>query len=72
MFNRRTVLAGAAAAAFASPIQALTETSRIEGIVSEFGFNGVVLLGENGHPNFQKAYGVADAETGRAASPQDR
>lgn len=81
MFTRRKILASAAAATIGgpatasvlgNPAEALTETARIDTIVGEFGFNGVVLLGDNGRPTFQKAYGIADAETGRAASARDR
>lgn len=72
MFDRRTVLAGALAMAGAGPAMAATEQTRIDAIVAEFGFNGVVLTGRDGRATFRKAYGVADAEAGRAASVRDR
>lgn len=72
MLNRRMLILAGAAAALAGSCQAQAETDWIDGVVEEFGFNGVVLLGENGRPTFEKAYGIADAETGRAASVHDR
>lgn len=51
---------------------AATEQDRIDAIVAEFGFNGVVLSGQGGRATFRKAYGIADAEAGRAASVRDR
>lgn len=73
MFDRRAVLVGGlAAAAAGGPVMAATEQDRVDGIVAEFGFNGVVLLGANGRATLRKAYGVADAATGRAASVRDR
>lgn len=72
MFDRRTVLAGAAAAMIGGPALAATETTRIDGIVAAAAFNGVVLVGQNGRAVFQKPYGMADAEAGRVASVRDR
>jgi len=76
MFDRRTLLAGGLAAASFGP-QALAaaatdQVARIDGVVAEFGFNGVVLLGDHGRATFRKAYGLADAEANRPASPADR
>ncbi|WP_395944080.1 serine hydrolase domain-containing protein [Brevundimonas sp.] len=76
MFDRRIILAGGlAAAGFGTPVFAAPMTDqidRIDGVVAEFGFNGVVLLGDHGRATFRKAYGLADAETNRPASPADR
>ncbi|QTC91863.1 serine hydrolase domain-containing protein [Brevundimonas goettingensis] len=49
-----------------------TEDTRVDAIAQEFGFNGVILLGRAGRPEFRKAYGVADVATGRPASVGDR
>lgn len=76
MFDRRAILAGGLVAAslgtraLATPMT--DHTDRIDGVVAEFGFNGVVLLGDHGRATFRKAYGLADAETNRPASPADR
>nr|WP_314435069.1 serine hydrolase domain-containing protein [uncultured Brevundimonas sp.] len=72
MLDRRAVLAGAAALSMAGSVQAADEDARIGAIVVEYEFNGVILLGKDGVPTFQKAYGVADAGTGRPASVRDR
>lgn len=55
-----------------APAMAATEQDRIDALVAEFGFNGVVLLGKDGRATFRKGYGVADADAGRAASVRDR
>jgi D-alanyl-D-alanine carboxypeptidase len=73
---RRMLLLAASAAtltggrAFAA--DASDEAARVDAIATEFGFNGVILLGREGLPEFRKAYGVADATTGRAAAVSDR
>lgn len=75
MFDRRKVLAGGLATATAAIVcsaKAADETSRIDALVAEFGFNGAVLMGDQGRATFRKAYGVADADTNRAASADDR
>lgn len=77
--TRRTLLMATGACAltampaFAAPVLAASaEEVRIDAIVQEFGFNGVILMGRGGRSAFQKAYGVADVVSGRAASIKDR
>lgn len=72
MLNRRRVLASLVSAPLAAPVMARADQGRIDAVVAEFAFNGVVLLGQDGRSTFRRAYGLADAETRRAASVNDR
>lgn len=74
--RRRALMTAAGATALvAAPALARemsAEEARIDAIVAEFSFNGVILTGQAGRPTFRKAYGVADVATGRAAAVTDR
>lgn len=70
--RRALLMATGACALIGMPVLASTEEARVDAIVREFGFNGVIMLGRAGRTEFQKAYGVADVAAGRSASVSDR
>lgn len=74
LLNRRALLCTALAAS-ALPGAALAqsaETGRVQAIVDQYGFNGVILKARRGETTFAGGFGVADAGAGRAAQPSDR
>jgi CubicO group peptidase (beta-lactamase class C family) len=58
------ILALAAAAAAAATVQ--ISQARVDSIANAQQFSGVILVARNGTPLIERAYGVADRETGRA------
>jgi CubicO group peptidase (beta-lactamase class C family) len=71
--RRQLMIATGASALLGTPALAgSAEDDRVDAIAAARGFNGVILLGRAGAAEVHKAYGVADAETGRAAAVGDR
>ena len=72
MLHRRDLLLAGAGLALA-PGAALAakplgpDNPVVEAFVKEQGFNGVVMLGKAGKPNYARAFGMADIEAGKPA-----
>src|SRR6266550_826111 len=66
--NMRPLLAAFLTAVLAAPLNAQAWQSSLDSLAKLNQFSGVVLVAQGGVPQFERAYGMADREAGRAGN----